>query len=166
MSVFLFDTHAFVKRLTAAGMPEAQAEVLADQQAKLIDERLATKADIAGLATGRGLDDLRSDTKKGLDDLRNETKKGLDDLRSDTKKGLDDLRGDTKKELDDLRGDTKKGLDDLRNETKKGLDDLRSDTKIMLAETKADLLKWVIGTIGFQTLVILGAVLALSRAGH
>lgn len=122
MSVFLFDTHAFVKRLTAAGMPEAQAEVLADQQAKLIDERLATKADIAGLATGRGLDDLRSDTKKGLDDLRNETKKGLDDLRS--------------------------------------------DTKIMLAETKADLLKWVIGTIGFQTLVILGAVLALSRAGH
>ena len=122
MFVVLFDTHAFVKRLTAAGMPEAQAEVLADQQAQLIDERLATKADISVLATVKGLDDLRSDTKNGLDDLRRDTRKGLDDLRS--------------------------------------------DSKVMLAETKADILKWVIGTIGFQTLVILGAVLALSRSGH
>jgi hypothetical protein len=43
----VFDTHTFVKRLTAAGMPEAQAEVLADEQVRLIDDRLATKKDIA-----------------------------------------------------------------------------------------------------------------------
>lgn len=39
-------------------------------------------------------------------------------------------------------------------------------TKTDLAETKADILKWMFGTIGFQTIVILGAVLALSRFGH
>ena len=33
MSAIAFDTHAFIKRLTAAGMPETQAEVLADEQA-------------------------------------------------------------------------------------------------------------------------------------
>ena len=43
MASIAFDTHAFVKELTAAGMPEAQAEVLASSQAKLIDEKLATK---------------------------------------------------------------------------------------------------------------------------
>ena len=37
-----FDTHAFVKRLTGAGMPESQAEILAQGQADLY-ERLATK---------------------------------------------------------------------------------------------------------------------------
>ena len=31
-----FDTHAFVKRLTGAGMPEPQAEVLAEEQSRLI----------------------------------------------------------------------------------------------------------------------------------
>ncbi len=41
-----FDTHAFVKELTQAGMPEAQAEVLARSQATLIDEKLATKQDL------------------------------------------------------------------------------------------------------------------------
>ncbi len=51
MTAARFDTHAFVKRLTAVGMPEAQAEVLADEQARLVDERLATKDDIGKLAT-------------------------------------------------------------------------------------------------------------------
>ncbi len=33
MSTISFDTHTFVKHLTQAGMPIAQAEVLADSQA-------------------------------------------------------------------------------------------------------------------------------------
>ena len=46
MSAIAFDTHAFIKRLIAAGMPEAQAEVLAEEQAKLIETQLATKIDL------------------------------------------------------------------------------------------------------------------------
>lgn len=46
MSTLTFDTHKFIKRLTEAGMPLGQAEVLADEQTKLIDERLATKDDL------------------------------------------------------------------------------------------------------------------------
>ena len=46
MVATMFDTHAFVKELTQAGMPEAQAEVLARTQATLIDEKLATKQDL------------------------------------------------------------------------------------------------------------------------
>ncbi|MCY4614763.1 MAG: hypothetical protein OXB94_14235 [Nitrospira sp.] len=49
MGATSFDTHTFVKRLTEAGMPEAQAEVLADSQTKLIDEKLATKQDLKEL---------------------------------------------------------------------------------------------------------------------
>lgn len=46
MSALTFDTHKFIKRLTEAGMPLGQAEVLAEEQIKLIDERLATKDDL------------------------------------------------------------------------------------------------------------------------
>ncbi len=49
MSTIVFDTHAFVKELIQAGMPEAQAEVLARSQATLIDENLATKQDLKEL---------------------------------------------------------------------------------------------------------------------
>ena len=57
--------------------------------------------------------------------------------------------------------------------TKTDIADLRSDLRetelrleATIAESKADILKWMFGTIGFQTVVILGAVLALSRFGH
>ena len=49
MSAIAFDTHAFIKRLTAAGMPEPQAEILADEQARLIENRLTTKEDLVAL---------------------------------------------------------------------------------------------------------------------
>jgi tetrahydromethanopterin S-methyltransferase subunit G len=95
MSALAFNTHAFVKRLTTAGMPEAQAEVLADQQAKLIDEKLATKTDLA--AVERSL----------------------------------------KYEI---------------------------DTKV--ESVKSELVKWMFGTIGFHTIIIPGAVIALAPTGR
>ena len=36
-------------------------------------------------------------------------------------------------------------------------------TKIDLAETKAEILKWMVSSIGIQTVVIIGAVIALVR---
>ena len=51
----VFDTHNFVKRLTAEGMPIGQAEVLADEQARLIDTRLITQADLAQIVTKEDL---------------------------------------------------------------------------------------------------------------
>ena len=49
MATIVFDTHAFVKELGEAGMPEKQAEVLARSQATLINETLATKQDLKEL---------------------------------------------------------------------------------------------------------------------
>lgn len=51
---------------------------------------------------------------------------------------------------------------DLKTELEKA--ELRLEAKIETA--KADIIKWLFGTIGFQTLVILGAVLALARFAH
>ena len=44
-----FDTYKFVKRLTAHGFTEEQAEVLAAEQVNLLNSNLATKADIEAL---------------------------------------------------------------------------------------------------------------------
>jgi CRISPR/Cas system-associated endonuclease Cas1 len=49
MSEITFDTHAFVKKLKAVGFTEEQAEVFAEEQVKLIEDRLATKRDLKEL---------------------------------------------------------------------------------------------------------------------
>ena len=47
VAAIAFDTHRFVKRLTTAGMGERQAEILADEQARLLNTNLATKTELA-----------------------------------------------------------------------------------------------------------------------
>ena len=46
MSALAFDTHAYIKKLEATGFTEQQAEVLAETQANLLTNQLATKSDI------------------------------------------------------------------------------------------------------------------------
>ncbi len=68
----------------------------------------------------------------------------------------------TKADVADLRTDLKTDIADLRSDLR--ATELRLEAKI--AECKSDIPKWMFGTIGFQTVIILGAVLALSRFGH
>ena len=58
-----FDTHGFVKRLTSAGMPEPQAEILAEEQSRLIQERL-------GIANKQDLEQLRIASKRDVEELK------------------------------------------------------------------------------------------------
>ena len=82
MSTIAFDTHAFVKELTQAGMPEAQAEVLARSQATLIDEKLATK---------QGLKELEVLLRRDLKDLEVRLRRDLKDLEVRLRRDLKDL---------------------------------------------------------------------------
>jgi hypothetical protein len=41
--------------------------------------------------------------------------------------------------------------------------ELKTELKTEIAESKTDLLKWIIGAIGFQTVVILGALISLIK---
>ncbi len=82
MNAVTFDTHAFVKRLTAAGMPEPQAEVLAEEQSRLIDTELATKRDIKELelATRRDIKELETVTRRDIKELETANKRNLKEL--------------------------------------------------------------------------------------
>lgn len=53
MSAITFDTHAYIKKLKAVGVPEEQAEVQAQAIADLVTDRLVTKDDLE-----RGLKEL------------------------------------------------------------------------------------------------------------
>ena len=42
----------------------------------------------------------------------------------------------------------------------------KADLRAELAETRSEIIRWVAGLIGFQTLAILGAVLAFVKVLH
>jgi hypothetical protein len=67
----------------------------------------------------------------------------------------------TKADLADLatKADLATAIAELRTELKTEIAELKSE----IAGIKIELLKWIIGAIGFQTVVILGALISLIR---
>ena len=82
MSSIAFDTHAFIKRLTQAGMDEQQAEALAECQTQLINDSLATRLDIEEVKketaeVKREVEEL----KKEVAEVKRETDTGAKGIR-------------------------------------------------------------------------------------
>ena len=139
MTAVAFDTLRFVRTLREkAKMSPEQAEGLADAVAEAIQNDLATKADIAMVRTD--IEALRLSTKADLETLRLSTKTDIAMVRTD----MEALRLSTKADLREA--------------------ELRLEARI--EGTKAEIIKWVVGSIGFQAIVIVGAVIALARGLH
>ena len=103
-----FDTHRFVKHLTASGFTEQQAEALASEQVNLLNSNLATKADIESVKAE--IEALRQETKAGIDSLRQETKAEIEALRQETKASIASLRQETKADIESVKADLLKWM--------------------------------------------------------
>jgi hypothetical protein len=57
------------------------------------------------------------------------------------------------------KADLAAAIAELKTELKTEIAELKAE----IGETRTDLLKWIIGAIGFQTVVILGALISLIR---
>jgi hypothetical protein len=66
-------------------------------------------------------------------------------------------------EMAELRTELKTEIAELRTELKTEIAELRTEFKTEIAGIKVELLKWIIGAIGFQTVVILGALISLIK---
>ena len=177
MSALAFDSHAFVKRLTEAGMPERQAAVLATEQTRLIEADLATKADIKALEgatkkeielTRRDIESIRHDIKA----LEGATKKEIELIRRDmkamdasTKADIELIRRDmkamdvsTKADIKALEATTKADIKSLEATTKKEIELIRLEMKALEHRVTATILKWMFGALAGQTVVIVGLI--------
>jgi len=132
----VYDTHAAIRRLTGAGMPEPHAEAVVREQVHLIEHNLATKADI---------ETLRQETKADIAAVRADVEK----LRLETSADVEKLRQETKADIAAVQADVEK----LRQETKADIAAVLADVETLRLETKAgietaklDLIKWMVAT--------------------
>ena len=129
-----FDSHQFVKRMTEAGMPLAQAEALAEEQGVMVNTNFATKQD-----TG----ELKRDT--------GELKNRLTNVEQDT--------GELKHRLAAVEQDTgelKRNTGEMKNRLTNVERDV-GELKTGLAVVRAELgmVKWMVSGIGAGMLLLL-----------
>ncbi|MGU3543606.1 DUF1640 domain-containing protein [Methylobacterium sp. A52T] len=168
MTAVAFDTLKFARALREkAKLSPEQAEGLADALVDVFDGNLATKADIhelrADIQMVRGdIEALKIQSRADIEALRLATQGDIESLRVTTEADSDNLRLSTTASLERLRMEIKAGLDGLRLETKAGIEAVKG----AIASAKVETVRWLVGAIGFQTLAVLGAVIALTRTLH
>ncbi len=88
-TVIAFDTHSLVKRLKSVGFTEEQSEVFAEEQARIIDERLATKQDIVALQ--RDMKALETSLKRDMKELEAGLRRDMKELETNFKRDMKEL---------------------------------------------------------------------------
>ena len=119
-----FDTHAFVKRLTQAGMPEDQAEVLANGQSDLY-ERLVTK-EYFQFTLNHELEKLRAELKHDIEKVQ----ANLEKVQANLEQGqanLEQGQAELKHDIEKVRAELKHDIEKLRAELKLDIEKLRAD---------------------------------------
>ncbi len=96
MSAFAFDTHTYVKRLVSAGIPEPQAEVIADEQRSLITNELATKRD---------LKELEASLKRDMKEMETRLTRDMKEMEAGLKHDIKELKGATKRDIAEVKRD-------------------------------------------------------------
>jgi hypothetical protein len=72
----------------------------------------------------------------------------------------------TKSDLDAAEDRLDRRIDATEDRLKLHVDRVSSDLQRQIEANKADVLKWMFGTVGFQTLVLLGATAGLLKLAH
>ena len=150
-----FDSHQFVKRMTEAGMPLAQAEALAEEQGVMVNTNFATKQDTGELRqrltnVAQDTDVLKRDTGELKNRLANveqdtgELKHRLANVEQDT--------GELKRRLANVERDVEELKNRLAN-VERDVGELKTGLAVVRAEL--GMVKWMVSGIGVGMLLLL-----------
>lgn len=150
MVAVAFDTLKFAKRLKESGLTEVQAEVITE-----IQQETASVA-FEQARHDYHLDDVAS--RRDLKELEVALKRDLKESEAALRRDLKELEVALKRDLQESEAALKRDLKESEMALKKDIDVLRADTKKDIAETKAELIRWVVG-VGILQLTIITALL-------
>ncbi len=117
-----FDTHRFVKNLTASGFTETQAEALADEQVNLLNSNLATKDDVLA---------VKSEILATDSDVR-EVQAAVRTVQADVRAVQAELR------------EVKSDVREVKLELELKIEQVRSDLEVKIEKARVGLARWML----------------------
>ena len=99
-----FDTHTYVKRLVAAGMPEAQAEVQAEALTEVMLAQLPTKEDLrqAVAELTEKIEGVRSELTGKIEGIRAELTGKIEGIRAELTGKIEGVRTELRGEMREM----------------------------------------------------------------
>ena len=90
------------------------------------------------------------------------TKTDLNLISDGLKADLNLVSASLKAEISAVKAD----LNSVSASLKAEISAVKAELRTEIAETKGEIIKWLFGTVGVQTIIIIGTIIALARAIH
>ncbi|MBF0602549.1 MAG: DUF1640 domain-containing protein [Nitrospirae bacterium] len=156
----MFDSLAYAKKLKAAGVPEAQAEIQAETIVEWMEDRLATKLE---------LEHVRADLKRDIKELDAK----VESVRADLKRDIESVRAELKRDIKELdakvesvRADLKRDIELIRADLKRDIQELDAKVESVRSDLKRDIKELeqrMVIKLGSLMFVAVGAMAALVK---
>ena len=104
----VFDSHRFVRNLTASGFTERQAEALANEQVQLLNANLATKADLAAVRSD--LAAVRSDLEAKITSVQADLEAKITGVQADLEAKITGVQADLQVKIANVKSDLLKWM--------------------------------------------------------
>ncbi len=151
MTAVLFDTLDFANQLKNVGFTDEQASVLTQLQ------RAATDNTLEQARHDYHLDEVT--TKRDLKEIEAALTRDIKEIEAKLSRDIAVLAHDIKELETRLTRDMK----EMETKLDHKIELLRADTGRMMAETKAELIRWVVGVGLLQTSLIIGALMKMAH---
>ncbi len=142
----MFDSLAYAKKLKAAGMPEAQAEIQAETIMEWMDDKLATKVE---------LEVVRADLKRDIKEL---------DVKAETRfREIETRFREMDAKVEVTKAEIKRDIKELDVRLQTVIATSNLELRKDIESAKVDTIKWTAGMFVAQTALIVGAVFAVMK---
>ena len=132
-----FDTHKYIKELTATGFNEKQAEVIIKSILKGRDY------DISNLATKEQLKNVQIILDNKIEDTKKELKKDISTL--DNK--IENTKKELKKDIENNKQELKKDIENNKQELKQEIELKTSQLETKIEKSKNTIVMWLISLV-------------------
>ena len=173
MTAILFDTLEFADQLRGVGFTDEQARVLTELQRTATDNTLEQARHdyhLDDVATKRDMKELETTLNRDLKELETALNRDLKELETRLNHNLKELETALNHDLKELETKLNHNLKELDISLRHEIELLRADTGRMIAETnqriaetKAELIRWVVGAGLLQTSLIVGVLMKIAH---
>ena len=140
MSTIAFDTLRFARALREkAKLTPEQAEGFADAIGEAMHDDLATKSDLRL---------VKAELQGEIQQVKAELQAGIQQVSAELQADIQQVRAELQQVKVELQADIQQS---------------RAEFRAGIESAKSEIVKWMFGAIGFQTILMLGAIVALIR---
>ena len=152
----LFNTHFYIKKLEAVGVPETQAEVHAEAFTTLLEDRLATKDDLEKLRQQleHRIDSVEVRLQHRIEEVETRLERRIEEVETKLERRIGEVETKLERRIEGVEAKLEYLAESFEAKLQYEIKSLEARIDVKLTTLKHEMIKWFLGSFFTQTALL------------